>query len=786
MKSLSNKRRRDIGQQKWQFVAVVVTVAMGVAMFAGTFNAYLNLGTSLEASYDRLHMADMVVTGADEGFVDSVQGVSGVANAIERRQADVPFTIGDDDLLGRVIGFPGDAQPAIDQVDIDEGEYLDPDSPTDILLEKHAADNFELEVGDTLTITDIEVTVRGIVTSPEYLWPARDEQSLFTPPDTFAVVFALEETLDGLGPTIALDQVLVEYDDDVDRETVDNDVERAAAAANAGGTQVLADQPSNKAINEEISGLQSMAVAFPVLFLAAAGLAIYVIMTRLVFSQRGVIGTLRASGFGKRQLAKHYRSYGVFVGLVGAAIGALFGGLMARGMTALYTNIFSIPDLVARFHLPTVIVALAFGAIAGIIASIAPARLVMRLEPAEAMRGDVPAESGKESIFERLVPPLRNAPARWRMTLRGIGRNKKRSATQVIGVVLAMTLIIAAVGMLDTIIRVIDRQFDEVSLSDATAIYNVPVTPEAIDTVADVKDVAAAEPVMTLQASIENGAETFTTTISGYEAETVMHGFPEPLPRTGIVVGQAMSGVLDVELGDTVTVVLGQLDAEITTTIEGFVDEPLGTVAYMQLQTLIDSIVATNPDVDPALLTSPSYVTAEIRFENGANATSVMDRIQDLEIVATVIDETALRDAFADYQAFFYAFIGLMVVFGAALAFALIFNIISVNVAERSSEFASMRANGLSYRRVANMIAGETFLLTALGIVPGLLAGWWAANAFIKSFADEQMPITADVAPITFVVASASMFVVAGLSLIPALRAVKRINVGEIVRERSV
>ncbi len=786
MKSLSNKRRRDIGQQKWQFVAVVVTVAMGVAMFAGTFNAYLNLGTSLEASYDRLHMADMVVTGADEGFVDSVQGVSGVSNAIERRQADVPFTIGDDDLLGRVIGFPGDAQPAIDQVDIDEGEYLDPDSPTDILLEKHAADNFELEVGDTLTITDIEVTVRGIVTSPEYLWPARDEQSLFTPPDTFAVVFALEETLDGLGPTIALDQVLVEYDDDVDRETVDDDVERAAAAANAGGTQVLADQPSNKAINEEISGLQSMAVAFPVLFLAAAGLAIYVIMTRLVFSQRGVIGTLRASGFGKRQLAKHYRSYGVFVGLVGAAIGALFGGLMARGMTALYTNIFSIPDLVARFHLPTVIVALAFGAIAGIIASIAPARLVMRLEPAEAMRGDVPAESGKESIFEKLVPPLRNAPARWRMTLRGIGRNKKRSATQVIGVVLAMTLIIAAVGMLDTIIRVIDRQFDEVSLSDATAIYNVPVTPEAIDTVADVKDVAAAEPVMTLQASIENGAETFATTISGYEAETVMHGFPEPLPRTGIVVGQAMSGVLDVELGDTVTVVLGQLDAEITTTIEGFVDEPLGTVAYMQLQTLIDSIVATNPDVDPALLTSPSYVTAEIRFDDGANAASVMDRIQDLEIVATVVDETALRDAFADYQAFFYAFIGLMVVFGAALAFALIFNIISVNVAERSSEFASMRANGLSYRRVANMIAGETFLLTALGIVPGLLAGWWAADAFIKSFADEQMPITADVAPITFVVASASMFVVAGLSLIPALRAVKRINVGEIVRERSV
>ena len=30
------------------------------------------------------------------------------------------------------------------------------------------------------------------------------------------------------------------------------------------------------------------------------------------------------------------------------------------------------------------------------------------------------------------------------------------------------------------------------------------------------------------------------------------------------------------------------------------------------------------------------------------------------------------------------------------------------------------------------------------------------------------------------------MFVVAGLSLIPAIRAIKRINVGEIVRERAL
>ena len=69
MSILGLKRNRDIRRQKWQFVAVLVTVVLGVALFAGMFNAYLNLGSSLESSYNRLVMADMTVTGAEDGFL---------------------------------------------------------------------------------------------------------------------------------------------------------------------------------------------------------------------------------------------------------------------------------------------------------------------------------------------------------------------------------------------------------------------------------------------------------------------------------------------------------------------------------------------------------------------------------------------------------------------------------------------------------------------------------------------------------------------------------------------
>ena len=80
---------------------------------------------------------------------------------------------------------------------------------------------------------------------------------------------------------------------------------------------------------------------------------------------------------------------------------------------------------------------------------------------------------------------------------------------------------------------------------------------------------------------------------------------------------------------------------------------------------------------------------------------------------------------------------------------------------------------------------GETFLLTAIGVIPGLLVGYFAEVAFTMSFSSDQFPITAEVEPLRLVGAVLVMFVVSSLSPIPAIRAVRWVNVGEIVPERA-
>jgi putative ABC transport system permease protein len=134
----------------------------------------------------------------------------------------------------------------------------------------------------------------------------------------------------------------------------------------------------------------------------------------------------------------------------------------------------------------------------------------------------------------------------------------------------------------------------------------------------------------------------------------------------------------------------------------------------------------------------------------------------------------------------FYAFIAVMVIFGGLMAFSLMFNTISANIAERSTEFATLKANGMADRTIAWMVVNENMLLTAIGIIPGVLLGIGISAVFLSSFNNDSFTFQLMIQPVTIVVAIAVMFGVALLSLIPGVRSIKRLDIAQVVRERAV
>jgi putative ABC transport system permease protein len=780
---LDLKRKRDIRRQRAQFLAVAITIGLGVMLFASTYDAYQNLNSSYKYTYDRLAFADITVVGAGSDFAGQAREIPNVAAVQTRRQADIPMRVDGEVFVGRLVGYPSSGQPEVNKIDVRQGAYFQGDPGNQVVIEDHMAKDFDLGVGDQveMRIGDewAKAEISGIAISAEYIWPAKSRQEIFPTPGTFGVVFGDEGLFESIPPAVTVSQNLIAYDPGADVEATDAAVREAADGAGAGDVITQAKHPSNETLQLDVSGFQELAVMFPALFMTAAAMAAFILLTRIVYSQKAQIGTLRASGMGKRTVLRHYLSYGVRLGLVSGSVGVLIGMGLAYVITGLYTSGLGIPDTVRGFHPLTPLIGIFFGLAAGAIGAYAPARTAFRVSPAEAMRGDVPTGGGGRSLLERILPALRSLPVRWLMVLRGIGRNKRRSLSTALGVVLAATLIMVSWGMIDTIAEIIDRQFNAVSVEDADIILATPVSDQSIASVASVDGVAQVEPVIALQATVGSDGRSYSTTIEGYRPDTEMHGFPDGLPPSGILAGKGLKDELGVDVGDEVTIGLPTLGAEFTSKIEGFLDEPIGTYLY------VDQSILTDQAPDSSALGAPGVTVLKALFDGGVDRNTVIGAIGDLDTVAAAVDARTLYDLIQQYLGFFYAFVGVMLVLGGALAFALMFNTISVNVAERSGEFATMRANGLSHGEIARLVATENVLLTVLGLIPGLLIGYWSGAYFLSAFSNDVFILDFYMSPLSIAGTAVALLVVAGLSLIPALRTVRRIDIGEVVRERA-
>lgn len=792
MSQLARKRRRDMRRQRWQFLAVGATVVIGVMMFAATYDSYRNLTASYEQTYDRLAFADMTITGGSDDLADTLLEIDGVETVTVRHSADLPITIGLTTLRGRLIGMPSGSQPDVNQIDVHDGEYLSSDGSFQAVAEVHVARTFDLGLDDSFTVvvgSGQEFDLVGVAGSAEYIWPAPSTQEVFADPEQFGVFFVDEELVSRLPPSTSVRETLVLYENDVVTEEIDTLVHHAATDAGATSILTQADQPSNSTLQLDVEGFGQMAVAFPILFLTAAGMAVYVLLTRIVFSQRSIIGTLRASGMSARDLRRHYLGFGLWIGTVGALVGVLLGVISGSLMTRMYTGLLDIPDTVIVIRPFTIIIGLSFGVVAGIVSALVPARAAYKIAPADAMRGSAPLMSGGRSLLEKAVPPISRLPVRTRMTLRGIGRSKRRSLSTVLGVVLALILVLASGGMIDSVIGLIDKQFNRIAVQDVSVISSSPVNSDMILSISSVRGVERAERVAGFSASITRNGETLATTLQGFERDTQMHGWTNAagtLPATGVLAGRGLADKLGVTEGDLLRINLPTHDVTIVLELIEFVDEPLGIPLYASYEVITDALRVAGIDDPETLMAAPAVASTLALFDPTLSRSTTITALEGIPGVLAVQDARTLYDLTQQFLGLFYAFVGIMLIFGGLMAFSLMFNTISVNIAERSTEFATLKASGMADRTIAWMIVGENLLLTALGIIPGTLLGIWMSGLFLASFDNDSFTFELSIRPVTIAVAALSMIAVALLSLIPGIRSVRHLDIGAVVRERAV
>lgn len=774
MKASTRKSIRDLRRQRGQVIGVGITIMLGVAMYVLSAGAYLNLDASYHYSYERMGFATLIGTGGNPADVAKAALDAGADQAITRTQLDRPMQIGDTKLLGRVVSFPDDGTADVDNVDVVEGAGLT-GAANEVLVEIHSADAFDLSPGDELDVFTTAgwqtATVAGVVKSPEYLWPARSRQDIFPDPQSFAVAFVPDSTFDAwYGPDTA-NEALVLMPPDATTGATDA---VSAAMTDAGASDVVGweDQPSHATLQEDLDGFRMMSWAFPALFLIAAGVASYVLLARRILQERPIIGTLMAAGARPGRVLWHYLSQGIAVGLVAAVVGVAVGALGAGAATEGYTGILGIPDTVVEMHWELAAGGLAFGVLVGVLGALAPAISAARTKPAEAMRPAAPAKG--PTPWSRLVARMTWLPVTTRMALRDVGRSKRRTFATALGSVLALVLVLASVGMMTSMVAALDRQFGEIDTADAQVAV-MPGTPAS--TLEAVDGVARIERVIAGQVTVEHDGESYTTTLTGYEPDTELHAFTDsagnavPLPPDGVLASYGLTSAIDVAVGDTVTLSAsgGDTDVELT----GFVVDTIGSAMY----STVDTARSILPDAG-----ADTYL---VSFDDGAERAQIRSDMTHLDGVIAYTDNGSIREVLNQYMALFWAFIVLMIALGAVLALTVMYVTMAVNIVERTGELATLRASGVELRKVAGVIATENLVATALGLPFGVGLGIVAARQLLAMYSDDLFQFVL-VWPwwLPWLVAL-GVLASSALSVLPAMRAVRRIDVATVVRERA-
>jgi putative ABC transport system permease protein len=201
-------------------------------------------------------------------------------------------------------------------------------------------------------------------------------------------------------------------------------------------------------------------------------------------------------------------------------------------------------------------------------------------------------------------------------------------------------------------------------------------------------------------------------------------------------------------------------------------DEMMNAVAYLSLSEIQNRMGI------PVLPFNGLYLNAD-----SAHSGQIKTDLYHLPGAVSVQRKSDLISDLRGYMGLFYALLGIMMIFALAMAFALLFNAMTVSVMERKREFATMRSIGSEIRRIS--LLSENIILWVLTLPPGLLLGYLMALQVGSAFSAELFTFRIVLAPSTYILASLGILLTMVLATLPAIRRVSRLNLAEATKVLS-
>lgn len=470
----------------------------------------------------------------------------------------------------------------------------------EIAIDRMYADNNNLTIGDTLTAESGESwTVTGLVALPDYSCLFSDNSDAMFDAVKFGVAVMTPEGYAALKETQIWNYAWT-YDTPPDDEAAEKDAAEdfMKVVNKTVSLQDFVPAYENQAITftgEDMGSDRAMMVVLLYIIIAIMAFVFAVTTANTIGKEASVIGTLRASGYTRGELVRHYMAMPVLVTLISAAVGNLLGYTFLKNLCAdMYYGSYSLPTYVTRWNADAFWMTTAVPVALMIFINWFVLARTLHLPPLQFLRHDLSRRSGRRHALP--LPKL--LPFFTRFRVRVILQNLGSYAVLFIGVLFANLLLSFGLMLPDALNHYSETIGDNMLCSTQT-VLQIPYS--AMNENNKLNALASMLLFRMGTETEENNAEPFSAytlqTLSTEEGgiakpESVMLYGVEPdsryvsLPGSGVYVSAAYAEKYNIGAGDTVTLREKYEDTQYTFAIDGVYDYMGAIAIFMPRETL--------------------------------------------------------------------------------------------------------------------------------------------------------------------------------------------------------
>ncbi len=760
MRNPLNKRfLRELKGELAKYIVIFVFMTAVIGLISGFLIADGSMYDTYNKSFEKYNIEDgnfELYSKAEESVIDKLEkeNVTIYENFYKEENVVRHNNIKNDEDSQSTLRFYVNREE-IDKVDLMEGSL--PEDINEIAIDRMYAENNDIKVQDTLTVGSRILKVTGLVALSDYSSLFSDNSDTMFDSLKFGVGVVSQKCFD------AYDDTHIHYvyswlydnkpEDDKEAKLMADDFVKTISA-----NAILVNyipQYINQAIHftgDDIGSDRSMMIVLLYVLIVIMAFVFAVTTNNTIVKEANVIGTLRASGYTRGELLRHYILLPIIVTIFGALVGNILGYTIFKDIfVATYYGSYSLPTYHTLWNADAFLLTTVVPVIIMLVINIVIIGCRLKLSPLKFLRRDL---SGKQKKKAMRLPAFGFFN---RFRLRIIIQNMPNYITLFIGILFANVLLLFGI-MLGPMLTHYQNEITDKLIAKHQYVLKALV---------DVDDNAAEKYCVKTLATIEGRLKSEDVLVYGVKDNSIYADInTASLKDNEVYITNGYADKFRIKKGDKITLKEKYDDNEYEFTVKDMYDYPSSFAIFMS-DAAFKNVFDKSEDYysgyfsDNILDINEKYVATQITLDDLTKVSRQLDR--------------SMGETF-----------NLVKIFAVVLFAVLMFLLTKLIVEKNTTSISMVKILGYSNREISRLYVTSTTIVVVLSVALSIGLSVVIMNYLFRVFMEEMSGwiscyYAPHIFPVMFILnitvyAVISFFMMAKIKKIPMDEALKTVE----------